>query len=304
VTLLDIRDPGETGWQFGLDRFPSGDFLNFVHCDVRKEIQISDSPSAGDVIVNLAAIHREPGHRSDEYFETNLKGAENICRFAESAGCQEIMFTSSISVYGEHHSTVDEDSKPSPKTAYGQSKLQAEQIHLDWAKGTGGRLSIIRPGVVFGPGEGGNVTRLVSESLRRRRAIELVPDSAKSGIYIEELLALVHWLRQRPLNAGDYQLVNGVSAGTLFFNDYGKVLQASEHFEKNPLKVPVHLLGLGLKLAAPLKLIISTSSKVHPERLAKLTRPNDVRSVRLAEWEYPYAWPLDKAMADWLSRGI
>jgi hypothetical protein len=140
--------------------------------------------------------------------------------------------------------------------------------------------------------------------LRRRRAIELVPDSAKAGIYIEELLALVHWLRHRPMNPDDYQLVNGVSAETLFFNDYGKVLQASEHFEKPPLRVPVHLLDMALKLAGPFKPLISTQSKLHPERLAKLTRPNAIRSIRLAEWEYPYAWPLERAIADWLRRGI
>jgi len=304
VSLFDIRDPKQIGWQSGLEKYSHTDRLKYISCDVRESIRLLEEPSSGAVLVNLAAIHREPGHRPEEYFETNIKGAENICRLADSTGCKEIIFTSSISVYGEHADEVDEDSAPKPKTPYGQSKFQAEQIHIDWAKRTGGRLSIIRPGVVFGPGEGGNVSRLVSESLKRHRAIYLIPDMAKAGIYIEELLALMHWLRQLPMLGSEVQLVNGVSAETLFFNDYGKVLQAIENFKTNPLKIPVNLLEMGLKIAAPLKTFISTNSKIHPERLAKLTRPNAIRSVRLKEWGYPYAWPLDKALSDWLSRGI
>lgn len=304
VTLLDIRDPGAIGWQPGLNRFFHGGALDFMHCDVREAIHVEASPSANVVMVNLAAVHREPGHRSEEYFETNLKGAENICHFAESTGCKEITFTSSISVYGEYHATADEDSEPSPKTAYGQSKLQAEQIHLDWANRTGGRLSIIRPGVVFGPSEGGNVTRLVKESLRRQRAIHLKPDLAKAGIYIEELLALIHWLRQQLVDSGKPLLVNGVSEELLYFNDYGKTLQALKQFEAAPLNIPVGALAAVLKLASPLKFMVPAASKFHPERLLKLTRPNAICSRRLKEMNYPFSWPLDRAMADWLSRGI
>jgi nucleoside-diphosphate-sugar epimerase len=141
-----------------------------------------------DVIVNLAAIHREPGHRSEEYFETNISGAQNICDLAAQSGCREIIFTSSISVYGIHDKPADESSAPRPYSPYGQSKLEAEKLHIDWAKKTGCRLSIVRPGVVFGPGEGGNVTRLVREMLNRDRQIQLQPDQCKAGIYIEELL--------------------------------------------------------------------------------------------------------------------
>lgn len=304
AVLLDIRDPSVIGWQTILSRYAKSQRLRYIPCDVRKSLKLPESPATGDVVLNFAAVHREPGHRSEEYFATNIKGAENICHFAESTGCKEITFTSSISVYGEHHATADEDSEPSPKTAYGQSKLQAEQIHLDWANRTGGRLSIIRPGVVFGPGEGGNVTRLVKESLRRQRAIHLKPDLAKAGIYIEELLALMHWLREQLVDSGKPLLVNGVSEELLYFNDYGKTLQALKQFEAAPLNIPVGALAAVLKLASPLKFLVPATSKFHPERLLKLTRPNAIRSRRLKEMNYPFSWPLDRAMADWLSRGI
>ena len=51
---------------------------------------------------------------------------------------------------------------PMPDTAYGISKLVAEKIHQIWQKDDDNKkLITIRPGVVFGPGEDGNVPRLI-----------------------------------------------------------------------------------------------------------------------------------------------
>ena len=54
---------------------------------MRKPINIENVQfTENDLIINLAAIHRMPGHKDFEYFETNIKGAENICDFAEDKG--------------------------------------------------------------------------------------------------------------------------------------------------------------------------------------------------------------------------
>ncbi len=73
-----------------------------------------------------------------------------------------LFFTGSISLYGVSESVKDELTLPVPVTAYGASKLTAEKIHQIWrAKDANDRrLVIVRPGVVFGPGEGGNISRL------------------------------------------------------------------------------------------------------------------------------------------------
>lgn len=41
------------------------------------------TPTEDDVIFNFAAVHRTPGHEDHEYFETNIRGAENVVAFAE-----------------------------------------------------------------------------------------------------------------------------------------------------------------------------------------------------------------------------
>ena len=73
----------------------------FVYCDVRKPIvDIPFTPTVDDVVFNIAAVHRTPGHPDLAYFETNMKGAENVCAFAEKYGIRNMVFTSSISLYG------------------------------------------------------------------------------------------------------------------------------------------------------------------------------------------------------------
>lgn len=304
VYCLDIQSPEEAGWRAPIEQFIGTGRLTYVETDVRNRSQMAESARNFDVIVNLAAIHREPGHRPEEYFETNISGAENVCQVADSVGCREIIFTSSISVYGIHDRAVDEHTTPEPKTPYGQSKLEAEQIHSEWAEKSGGRLSVIRPGVVFGPGENGNVTRLVRETLRLKRQIRVSPDQPKAGIYIEELLAVISWLRQQTLPAGQRDLVNGVSDENLTFNAHGQVLEELMNFGRRPLTVPEAVFRVSSTMLAPLGWMLGTGSKFHPERLAKLTRPNDIRPTELVSRGYPYAWPLSRAMTDWLEKGL
>ncbi|MFM7857031.1 MAG: NAD-dependent epimerase/dehydratase family protein, partial [Flammeovirgaceae bacterium] len=68
--------------------------------DVRLPIDIKIEQDSVGWIFNLAAVHREPGHLSEEYFQTNVFGAKHVCDFAEKIKCNNLFFTASISVYG------------------------------------------------------------------------------------------------------------------------------------------------------------------------------------------------------------
>ncbi len=126
-----------------------------------RELKPDDLDIKSPLIFNFAAIHTTPGHEPWEYYRTNIQGAVNICRFARSAKAQQLVFTSSISVYGPNEIAKDEATPPTPNSDYGRSKLIAEHIHLDWQNEKNDRkLVIVRPAVVFGMGESGNFTRL------------------------------------------------------------------------------------------------------------------------------------------------
>jgi GlcNAc-P-P-Und epimerase len=132
VVLVDLNEPRRMVCTQGLQSALQSGRAVFVKHDVRRPVPLGLLPDRADLIFNLAAVHREPGHERHEYFETNLPGAENVCAYAGSIGCKTLVFTSSISPYGPSEEKKSEATPPAPETAYGESKLAAEKIHLEW----------------------------------------------------------------------------------------------------------------------------------------------------------------------------
>ena len=125
IYLFDHEDINIKFSEFRQSLVSKNKNIIFVHGDVTKNIDWRPEEKI-DLIANFAAVHREPGHEDKEYFECNLKGAKNVCKWAESVSCNNIIFTSSIAPYGPSETPKDETSIPVPTTAYGSSKLVAE----------------------------------------------------------------------------------------------------------------------------------------------------------------------------------
>ena len=175
-----------------------------VHMDVRQPVEL-DVP-APDVIYDLAAVHRTPGHEPHEYYETNIGGARNVSAWATAAEVPHVVFTSSISVYGARETKVDEGTPPQPDTDYGRSKLEAEQIHLAAAAAAGRRLTIARPAVVFGAGENGNFTRLAHNLRRGSFVLPGRDDTIKGAGYVKDLVRALYEPRSDLFNFAFPQL--------------------------------------------------------------------------------------------------
>ncbi len=227
----------------------------YIECDIRKPIEdLPFTPTPDDIIFNFAAVHRTPGHEDIEYFETNIRGAENVCAFAEKWGIKKIVFTSSIAPYGAAEQLKKETTLPTPNTAYGISKLVAEKIHMIWQAGnTDGKvfsntdstdltdkhlfgagesntnntnftntsdsnrqLLIVRPGVVFGKGENGNFTRLYWAIRGHKFAYPGRKDTIKACIYVKELVRFMLWWAMEMKN--EEGRMKNSNAGVEIFN--------------------------------------------------------------------------------------
>lgn len=95
---VDIVMPGEEGVVPGkVERIEN---VEYIRADVRSRIEFEFESTKNDIIFNLAAVHRTPGHKDNEYFETNILGAQNVVDFAEKNNINKILFTSSIAPYG------------------------------------------------------------------------------------------------------------------------------------------------------------------------------------------------------------
>lgn len=135
-----------------------------VHGDVRDAAALTAAATGHDAIINLAAAHRDDVQPISLYTEINVDGARSVCEAATAAGIGRIVFTSSVAIYGLDKVNPTEDFEPDPFNEYGRTKLEAEKVFTAWAASEASRsLAIVRPSVVFGEGNRGNVHTLAAQ---------------------------------------------------------------------------------------------------------------------------------------------
>jgi nucleoside-diphosphate-sugar epimerase len=194
--LKDMDVPVQIG-----DLRPSEAFPELsLHCDVRSEKSLREVLRETRTIVNLAAEHRDDVRPLTRYRETNVDGATHVCNAAREVGIQKIVFTSSAAVYGFQPHPVDENGPFEPFNEYGKTKLEAEGIYQAWAAEDSSRsLVIVRPTVVFGEGNRGNVYSLLQQIASGRFLMVGSGINSKSMAYVGNIAAfLIHILSTGP----------------------------------------------------------------------------------------------------------
>lgn len=301
IYLYDIEQVASKGFPYRAQLLASDSRIVEVKGDVRQNITWQPAEQV-TLVANFAAIHREPGHEDFEYYETNLLGAEHVCAWTDQVGCNDLIFTSSISPYGPSEQQKDEATIPVPATAYGGSKLAAEKIHQVWlaANQSERHLVIVRPGVVFGPGEGGNVSRLIKAVLKRYFFYMGNQSTRKAGVYVKELCAALSWVLARQKEQhNNFTLFNMSMNPGPSIKEYVDTICAVANIERKILAVPYPIMltaSYGIELLAK---PLGIKHPFSPVRIKKLVRSNNVLPTYLVEQQYPYQYTLSSALADW-----
>ena len=275
-----------------------GGQVTYAACDVRKEIVLPDgvaTPGVDDIIVNLAAIHRTPGHPDYAYYETNILGAKNISDFAARYGVRRMVFTSSIAPYAASEDEKFEDTLPTPNTPYGISKLVAENEHRTWQAGGADReLTILRPGVVFGLGETGNFTRLYWGIRKRKFAFPGRKDTVKACIYVKDLTGFILYKIEHH-EAGKTELYNCT------YEPAYTIGQIVDHMKSvTGLKQWTPLAPKWLIMpAAYACMLIGSPMGICPDRVRKLMVSTNICGKKMAASGYKIRYTIDEALADW-----
>jgi GlcNAc-P-P-Und epimerase len=163
-------------------------------CDVRNAETLPGVLAGASSLINLAAEHRDDVHPVARYHETNVKGAEQVCIAARAAGLRKIIFTSSVAVYGFQPEAVGEDGPFEPFNEYGKTKLEAEGVYRAWAEEDPRRsLVIVRPTVVFGEGNRGNVYNLLHQMASGKFFMVGSGTNVKSMAYVGNVAAFLSY---------------------------------------------------------------------------------------------------------------
>ena len=181
---------------FIVDKAPSLTFPDKVKiADVRSLEVLRNAIEPNSILINLAAEHRDDVKPLSLYEEVNVQGARNLCIVAREKNIKHIVFTSSVAVYGFAPLGTDETGYISPFNEYGRTKFEAEKVFRTWQTEDplNRTLVIIRPTVVFGEQNRGNVYNLLRQIASGRFLMVGNGENKKSLAYVENVAALLEF---------------------------------------------------------------------------------------------------------------
>lgn len=231
-----------------------------------------------DVIIHLAGKAHDLKKIShpQEYYEANFELTKQLFDTFLSSKASVFIFMSTVKAVADGvKGVLTEGSIPDPKTHYGIAKHKAEQYIISKELPTGKRVYILRPCMIHGPGNKGNLNllyQLVSKGLPWPLGAF---ENQRSFLSIENLCFVIkELLENETVPSGIYQIADDESLST------------------NEL---IQLLGASLgkktkiwKINAPfIKFLASIGDKIHlplnSERLQKLTENYVVSNEKIVK---------------------
>jgi nucleoside-diphosphate-sugar epimerase len=178
-----------------LDKVESGFYPSKTKIvDVRSKILLCKK-NHYKLLINLAAEHKDDVSPRSLYDEVNVQGARNVCSAARDENIGKIIFISSVAVYGFAHLGTNELGIIAPFNDYGRTKWEAEKVYKQWqAEDPKNRtLVIVRPTVVFGERNRGNVFHLLKQIASGKFLMVGDGLNRKSMAYVENVAAFIEY---------------------------------------------------------------------------------------------------------------
>jgi nucleoside-diphosphate-sugar epimerase len=166
-----------------------------VLADVREVETLRTAIQKGATVINLAAEHRDDVLPLSLYNDVNVGGARNVCKVASEKHVETIVFTSTVAVFGFAPINTDESGQIAPFNEYGRTKFKAELIYKAWQAElpTQRTLVIVRPTVVFGEQNRGNVYNLLRQIASGKFVMVGDGLNRKSMAYVENIASFLQF---------------------------------------------------------------------------------------------------------------
>jgi nucleoside-diphosphate-sugar epimerase len=250
--------------------------------------------SGVDVVIHLAArAHILKDTAADieaEFFKVNTQGTINLVKQAITAGVKHFILISSIGAMATlSEEKLNERSLSHPDTPYGRSKKAAEEGLIELANQSTMAWTILRPTLVYGPGNPGNMERLIKlvnlglplplGGIKNRR----------SFLYVGNLVEAIAVIINNPKAFGQiFLLSDGQDVSTSELIGY-----IAKYLEKpcQLLPVPSTLLsglgGLGTNIESWTGITLPFNQTVIDRLMGSLAVDNQYIQFQL-DWSFPY----------------
>ena len=210
--------------------------------DIRNKEQIVFANNTKAVVL-LAAEHRDDVSPTSLYYDVNVKGTQNVLDKMDEQGIKHLVFTSSVAVYGLNKTNPDESHPVDPFNHYGKSKWQAEQLIQRWytKDPVGKSVTVIRPTVIFGERNRGNVYNLLKQISSGRFMMVGNGNNKKSMAYVGNIVAFIK--DQLEKSKEGYYIFNYSDQPDLTMNELIALIENKMNITIPKVKIP-YALGL------------------------------------------------------------
>lgn len=211
------------------------------------DIELIDTiviPKNTNIVVLLAAEHKDNVTPISRYYNVNVEGTRNVLKKMDDLGINNLIFTSSVAVYGLGKNNPNELTIPEPFNHYGKSKLEAEQLIIDWynVNPHNKSVTIIRPTVVFGENNRGNVYNLLNQMNSGKFLMIGNGKNIKSMSYVGNLVSFIK--NNLILNEKSLQIFNYTDKPDITMIDLLKLINQRLNLKTSNIFIP-YFIGLG-----------------------------------------------------------
>lgn len=229
-----------------------------------------------DALVHLAGKAHDTANTSvdEEYFKINTELTKKLFGEFLDSDIKDFVYFSSVKATADTvDGILDENHLSDPKTPYGKSKLLAEQYLLSTKLPEGKRLFIIRPCMIHGPGNKGNLN-LLYKVVEKGIPWPLASfDNQRSFLSIDNLNFLIlQILKDHKVESGIYNFADDDFIST---NKLIEIIGKASGKNCKLWKIPAGLISFTAKLGDKIKLPLNS------ERLKKLTESYAVSNEKI-----------------------
>lgn len=235
-------------------------------------------PRNSDAIIHLAGKAHDTSNSSDEesYFKINRDITVRLFDQFLTSETKDFFYFSSVKAAADTvEGVLDENYKSEPQTAYGKSKLEAENYLLSQNLPSGKRLFIIRPCMIHGPGNKGNLNLLYKVVEKGIPWPLAAFENKRSFLSIDNLNFLIlKMLQNQETVSGIYNFADDKALST---NELVKIIANVSGKKEKLWKLNANLISGLAKVGDLIKLPLNS------ERLKKLTESYIVSNAKIKD---------------------
>ena len=209
-----------------------------------------------------------------EYFEVNTELTKSLFNQFLKSDCEVFIYVSSVKAAADIvEGFLTEDNTPNPVTAYGKSKLAAENYILSKDISKRKRVYVLRPCMIHGPNNKGNLNQLYSFVSKGIPYPFGKYDNKRSFVSVENLCFIINELiENNTIKSGVYNIADDDSLST---TDLVKIIGNVTNKSTIILNIPKFFVDILAKIGDILPLPINS------ERLQKLTENYEVSNSKV-----------------------